>query len=499
VLHALTLPASVETGPAGVDVVVTARITDDLSGVAAETPCGAGPILHTQVALKAPNARLFVGSILTARGGDVFEALLELPSYAQTGTWLVDRVVLTDCAGNSRTLWTTDLAAAGFPTTMQVTGTGDAEPPRLAAMSIAPPSVDTSAGEAVVTVSATLTDNLAGVAGSNSGTACGQFSGPRSQITFRSPAGVNFQGALFDPAGGDSWTGTIRMPRFSAAGTWTLDHVHLVDCAENSVSLRRADVEALGLPTSFEVTGVSDTTAPVVSALSVTPPVVDARTAPADVVIVARLTDDLSGVAGSDPPGGCTRRSRVSAIAPSGFASGFAADVFDLRAGDDYGATLQVPAGAEPGVWALSLHLEDCAGNQRDVAAADLAALGLPSSFLVLPPAYEFGGFMAPLDETAMAKRTPGSGMAVKFTLGGAEGTDVFDPGFPQVQQIDCATREPVGDAVPLAGNEWVFQSLTDGLYHFKWKSQTEWRHSCRRLTLGFDDGSRHSADVRFS
>lgn len=180
------------------------------------------------------------------------------------------------------------------------------------------------------------------MAGANSETACGPYGLIRSGITFRSPAGPVFQGGIFAPAGGDTWTTTVELPRFSAAGTWTLEHVALFDCARNQAFLRLAEL----LPTSVVVTGVSDTTAPVVTALSVTPAVVDARTAPADVAIVARLTDDLSGVAGSDPPGGCSRRSRVLATSPSG--TGFAGHVFDLRSGDDHGATLQVPAGAEP-------------------------------------------------------------------------------------------------------------------------------------------------------
>ena len=66
------------------------------------------------------------------------------------------------------------------------------------------------------------------------------------------------------------------------------------------------------------------------------------------------------------------------------------------------------------------------------------------------------------------------------------------------MQPIDCITRQPLGDAVPLGPNQWVFQELTDGLYQYKWKSSPDWRDVCRRLILGFDDGSRYTADVRF-
>ena len=56
----------------------------------------------------------------------------------------------------------------------------------------------------------------------------------------------------------------------------------------------------------------------------------------------------------------------------------------------------------------------------------------------------------------------------------------------------------PAGGPVSLNDVEWRFQDLTDGLYHYKWKSSREWNGVCRRLIHGFDDGSRYGADVRF-
>ncbi len=114
-------------------------------------------------------------------------------------------------------------------------------------------------------------------------------------------------------------------------------------------------------------------------------------------------------------------------------------------------------------------------------------------------PVYTFGGFKSPLiPQPGLAQRKPGSAMPVSFELAGATGTDIFDPGYPVTTPIDCTTRLPIGASRPLAANEWVFQDLTRGVYHFKWKSQRDWRNVCQRLTLGFNDGSRHSADVHF-
>src|SRR5207247_2639588 len=45
-----------------------------------------------------------------------------VPRFAETGTWLLNSVYLTDALGNSRTMSAADFSAAGFPTTFVVTG-----------------------------------------------------------------------------------------------------------------------------------------------------------------------------------------------------------------------------------------------------------------------------------------------------------------------------------------------------------------------------------------
>jgi hypothetical protein len=116
---------------------------------------------------------------------------------------------------------------------------------------------------------------------------------------------------------------------------------------------------------------------------------------------------------------------------------------------------------------------------------------------VTIPP-YAFTGFSAPVqNQPALNTRQPGSAVPVKFTLGGAEGTDIFDEGYPRTQPISCDTKEPTGAAEPLKANQWVFQDLSAGTYHYKFKSDKEW-NGCRRLILGLNDGSTHNADFLF-
>jgi chitinase len=51
----------------------------------------------------------------------VYEDELEVPRYSEQGTWQIEFVYLSDQVGNSDYLAATDLAAAGFPTTFEVT------------------------------------------------------------------------------------------------------------------------------------------------------------------------------------------------------------------------------------------------------------------------------------------------------------------------------------------------------------------------------------------
>jgi hypothetical protein len=491
-LVALALPARLMTGPAPT-AVVQAQVTDDLSGVAVvgSKACPAPAAGVSFVGLR--HGSTHVSALFVGAGVDGYEARVRLPRWAPGGEWLVEHVALVDCAGNSRTLHRSELELGGFPARFVVDGEGDDTEPTLSKLSIAPASVDITAGAAEVSVTASLFDDLSGVATGDADAACGGFAPSRSFVSFESAADSGYRvGVFFEPFVGNLYRATLSLPRFAPTGTWTITAVTVADCAGNVVEVDTAELAARGLPTTFQVTGTSDTEAPQLAALSLSASVLDTRAAGAALGVSARITDDVSGVSVA---GGCSSSSLVLATSPSG-----AYVVGGLRhlAGEEYETTIDLPRHAEAGTWTVALVLHDCAGNGREIAPAQLAALGLPGSFEVLPPLYAFGGFMAPLDETALAQRTRGSAMAVKFTLGGAQGTDVFDAGFPQVQPVDCETRAPLGDAVSLGPTEWVFQDLAAGLYHFKWKSSHDWHNVCRRLILGFDDGSRHAADVRF-
>jgi hypothetical protein len=346
-----------------------------------------------------------------------------------------------------------------------------------------------------VVVRAQLADDLSGVHALDGDiTTCWPLGGPLSWIEFQGPTGSR-TGGTFEQRGGGVFEARVRILDVSAVGTWRVRALALADCTNNYRTLTGDDLEAAGITASFEVVQNGDTTLPLLHTLSVAPSVVDVRDAGAQVVVRARITDNHA-IASLDGPAGCEAPlTRVDATSPAAESLGAP---LRRNGSDQFEAVIDVPRLATPGTWSLRVTVVDCAGNTRLYSIDDLAALGAERAFTVLAPRYEFGGFTAPFGGDALAERRAGAGIPVRFSLGGAEGTDVFDAGFPQVHQIDCVTREPLGAPVALAPSEWLFRSLENGVYEYKWKSSPQWIDSCRRLVLGFDDGSRHTADVRF-
>jgi hypothetical protein len=115
-------------------------------------------------------------------------------------------------------------------------------------------------------VTATITDDLSGVAGGDAYQACANgFNTSPTQIRFMSPSGQQFADGIFYRDSGDVHTASVSVPQFAEAGEWTADSVYLIDCVRNSKYLNTAELAALGFPTSFTIEG-DDITPPVVNA-----------------------------------------------------------------------------------------------------------------------------------------------------------------------------------------------------------------------------------------
>jgi len=113
VSFALT-PTSVDVSTSSATVVATMRVTDEVPGVE-----------HVNVWIEAPSGALYVhdwvyAPISGTRFDGTWEAVLIIPSNAETGVWLINQINTSDRAGNPLHVETNVLQTRGFPTEVEV-------------------------------------------------------------------------------------------------------------------------------------------------------------------------------------------------------------------------------------------------------------------------------------------------------------------------------------------------------------------------------------------
>ncbi|MBO0857722.1 MAG: PxKF domain-containing protein [Chloracidobacterium sp.] len=143
----------------------------------------------------------------------------------------------------------------------------------------------------------------------------------------------------------------------------------------------------------------------------------------------------------------------------------------------------------------------------------DVSGLPAPATYLVrvtaegdtsgeyfigigVPP---FSGFLPPLDKD---QYEAGSTIPVKFGVGLNLGLDIFAPGTLFSRQInclpdDCGANVGIGPWEPTDSVGGSLQ-ITDGQYHYDWKTDTAWAGTCRELQVIFLDGRRFTTKVSF-
>jgi predicted extracellular nuclease len=120
---------------------------------------------------------------------------------------------------------------------------------------------------------------------------------------------------------------------------------------------------------------------------------------------------------------------------------------------------------------------------------------------LTPPPVhYTFAGFTAPaLASPAFNRSVAGSSIAIRFSLGVDQGTDLFLPGTPASRPISCASGAASGALVPTTGpvgsNVKYYRGTT---YQYTWTTTAAWSGTCRELVLRFRDGTQQQLRFDF-
>jgi hypothetical protein len=249
----------------------------------------------------------------------------------------------------------------------------DITPPSLEAFSLSPTSINTLSSDQAITAAAHITDDRAGAS--------------LSVARFRSPSGVQFVDANFyvqDRVSGTPKDGTysysMTVPQFAEHGTWTLEFFYLSDAATNATFLSAAQVAALGFPTTFQQTGAGDTAPPSLEGFSLSPTSIDTSSSAQTITATAHITDNLAGIVHGAGLAEARFRSPSGQFVNAPFyseqrVSGTAQDGI-------YSYDMTVPQFSEEGTWTLEyFYLSDAATNATFLSAAQVAALGFPTTF----------------------------------------------------------------------------------------------------------------------
>lgn len=376
------VPSTVDPTATPTVVTIRARVTDDLAGVN-----------RGGISFASPSGEQRVDAAFSLEqrvsGDDVdgtYEFTMTFPTGSEPGTWELgsNLLYLFDNTENSAHYDVAALDAENFPHSIQV-GPPQAASLELTELSFSPSTVDTALAAAQVSVRARVVDTVAGF--------------NRGGISFASPSGnqgVDAAFSAFDRISGTANDGVyafvVTLPRHCEAGLWELgsNQLYLFDANEVVRHYESTDLSARGFPSAISVSDSnSDLAPPQLRELSFQPAVLDTRVSAGQVLVRARVTDNLAGV----------DRGGLSFMSPSGTArvdgafssldrvSGSALDgVYEFR--------VTFPIASEVGFWQLGgndFYLYDSTSNLIHYDAAALAAAGLPASIRIgvseAPPA----------------------------------------------------------------------------------------------------------------
>ena len=183
--------------------------------------------------------------------------------------------------------------------------------------------------------------------------------------------------------------GQFGCPGTAEPGIWSLEYLVLIDAAGNQRPIDLAAALDMGLQTEFTVEGTGDLAPPQILALDFFPRRIDTSSSNQTIVVTARLSDALSGMGNPVFNYGWGGGAGVAFLSPSkGQSVNISFNVLTRADGSEfdgvYTNTMTLPRYSETGVWSLqNFSLVDAAGNNTNLALADLRQLGFPTEFAV--------------------------------------------------------------------------------------------------------------------
>jgi hypothetical protein len=247
--------------------------------------------------------------------------------------------------------------------------TEDTTPPEILGLSFSTNEVDVTESSQEVTITAQVKDDLSGV----------QF----INVFFFSPARPEPQSASASLAlvEGDTYRGTLTIPRFAEAGEWEVWSLATGDRVGNDRELRAGQLKELGLPYSIRVREGEpieepvESSSPQMAELSFEPTEVDTTKAEVPVRVMAHIKSEAG-----------LKQGYIEFHAPASEAQqvAFFERVSGTEFDGEYEAKVPFPQGAEAGKWGAEVWLGDHAGHESRIGPEGLDERGLPSSVFVI-------------------------------------------------------------------------------------------------------------------
>jgi hypothetical protein len=369
-------PAQADVTNGAATFTISLHATDDLSGLT--TP---------QVSRANIAGTWAYGINLTQTSGDdrdaVWTGTFSIPRGAPPGRYPL-QLSLVDRVGNGRFYDAATLSSRGQASGVDIADANpDATAPTIQSVTVAPTTVDTRGGTADVRVSLHLVDSQSGVAGivmfldNPQGT-----SGGVTQAGFQQTSGTVNDGV---------WTGIAHLPEHTPQGRWLLQ-LRVSDALDNERRYTPTQLQSAGLTSGFDVVSDEDVTAPAVASASLWPVEVNVHDADQTIAVRVHATDAVTGIhqwypdlnfhdvqiALSDPISGQGSddggMARVSGTANDGW----------------YEGSIRIAKSSATGIRTARMFVTDAVGNWRQLAGADLVAVGATPTVLVynvpLPP-----------------------------------------------------------------------------------------------------------------
>ncbi len=348
-LTSLTLPSTIDVTSSKQDATFSAKAADDGTEVSSIYV-----YLDKNLAVSGTSTNSFYFS------GASGTKTSTVQTYTQTGTFKISSVSVYDKAGNEKSYTSDDLKTLGFATSFEVTGKGEDKTPPVLTDLILPTKIDVTAGSKSVAFEAKVTDD-------NSGVSSVYVSFDKYLNSWSNYVSLNSTGK-----------GSGSFDQYSNNGTYKITSVSVSDVVGNSKSYSTADLESMGVKTSFEVSGagkvkpivVSDTQPPVLKSLTF--PKIDVSAGDKKVTFEAKVTDDSSGVSS------VTVNFDQKLSLPDGA-------VTSLNLGSVGTVTQTVKNYSHSGTFNISSVLvSDKAGNTKTYSTSELSSLGIATSFEVV-------------------------------------------------------------------------------------------------------------------